>query len=91
LAERTIGLVARAEPLADACDVELVLAVLALHVWKAPVDSMHHAVADIALFNAVHLLVDVALPQQNGRDDVSVALLNEVLDRQSPLPDLALF
>jgi hypothetical protein len=43
--------------------VEFVLAVLTLHLWKAPVNSVHDAIADITLLNAIHLFIDVVLPK----------------------------
>lgn len=60
--------------------MELVFAVLALHVGQTSVNTMHHAVADEALFDTVHLFVNVVFPKKDSRDYVAVTLLNEVLD-----------
>lgn len=70
--------------------MELVLAVVALHRGETSVNTMEDAVTDVALFNAVHLLVDVGLPQEDGRDNISVARLDQVPDRQGPLGNLSL-
>ena len=43
--------------------MEFVIAVLALHAWKTLVCTMKHAVADVAFLDAVHLLIDVTLPE----------------------------
>lgn len=63
LAERTVALVARVEPLAYAIDMELVVTVLAGQGWQTAVRTMQHAVADRALLNTVHLIVNVLLPE----------------------------
>jgi len=80
LAERAVGLVARVEPLADAGHMELVLAVPTLHRRNRFVNGMQHAVTDEALFHAVQFLVDVALPEKDRRDDVTVARLQQIPD-----------
>ena len=55
LAERAIALVRRVEPLADAADVELVVAVLAGKFGQTFVCGVQSAVADAAVFDTVHL------------------------------------
>ena len=49
---------------------------------------MKYAITDIALFDAIHLFINIALPHQNSRDYVTVAALNQVPYRQRPLADL---
>ena len=51
---------------------------------------MQHAVANEALFHAVNLLVDVALPEEHGRYDISIPDLKQVTDGQGPLVLLAI-
>lgn len=90
LAEWTVALVTGLEPLADAADVELVLAVLTRHAGQRLVRRVEHAVADEALFHAVDLLIDITLPQQHCRYNVTVPDLQQVADGQSPLVLLAI-
>ena len=65
--------------------MEFVLAVLARHSWEAFVGWVKHAVADHAVFYTFDLSIDVALPKEYGRDDISVSQLKQVFDRQDPL------
>ena len=65
--------------------MELVLAVFAWESRQALVRGVQHAVADEAVFDALDFLVDVALPEQNCRDDISVPDLQQVFDGQNPL------
>lgn len=90
MAQWTVALVACSEPLADAGDVELVLAVLAWHAWQTLVGWVEDTVADEAVLNAVDLLVDVGFPEENGRDDVSIPDLEEILDGEHPFALLSL-
>jgi len=80
LAKGAVTLVGRVEPLADTSYVELVFAVAALHGGKGPIGRVLHAVANSALFHAFSLLVNVALPLQDGRNDVTIARLDQVAD-----------
>lgn len=64
------------------------MAVAAGKIRQAAVGAVQHAVANVAFFYALHLLVDVALPEQDGRDDVAVARLDQVSDRERPLAKL---
>jgi len=68
--------------------VELVFAVAALHGGKGPIGRVLHAVANSALFHAFSLLVNVALPLQDGRNDVTIARLDQVADAQGPFTNL---
>ena len=69
--------------------MELVTAVLAGQRRQAAVRGVQHAVADVALLDALHLFVDVGLPKEDGRDDVAVARLDQVTDGKGPLTHLA--
>jgi len=71
--------------------VELVFAVAALHGGQGPVGGVEHAVANSALFHAFSFLVNVALPLQDGRNDVTVARLDQVADAQGPFANLLRF
>jgi len=90
LAKRAVALVAGLEPLSDARHVELVLAVLARHSWEALVGRMQDAVADETLLDALYLFVDVALPEEDCGDDVTITNLQEIPDSEGPLVLLAL-
>jgi hypothetical protein len=81
LAQWAVGLVARLEPLLNAGHMELVLAVLARQSWQRLVCRVKHTVTDEAVFHPFDLFVDVRLPEEDGRDDVSVSQLQQVLDR----------
>lgn len=72
LAKRAITFVACFEPLSHTSYMELVLAVFARHSWETLVSRVKHTVADHAVLNSLDLFVDVALPKEDGRDDVSV-------------------
>jgi len=89
LTQRTITLVARVEPLANAPNMELVHAVFARQRRQASICAVEHAIADRAILHAVHLVVDVGLPHQDSADDVAIARLDEVADRQGPFAHLA--
>jgi hypothetical protein len=56
--------------------MKLIFAILALHVWQTSVNTVHHAVADEALFDTVHLFVNVVLPKKDCRDYIPITLLN---------------
>jgi hypothetical protein len=66
LAQGAVRFVGGVEPLADTGNVELVLAVPALHRGNGSVIGVQHTVADVALLDSGHFLVNVALPQQNS-------------------------
>ena len=85
MTERALALVAGFKPLADAGHVEFVLAVLARHARETLVGGVHHTVADHAVFHALDLLVQVALPKKHCRDNVTVPLLKQVFDCEHPL------
>lgn len=70
--------------------MELVLAILARQSWNRLVRWVNYAVADHAVLNAFNFLVNVCLPEQHGRNNVSVSELQEVLDCQDPLVLLSL-
>ena len=89
LAERAVALVAGVEPLADAIDMELVVAVLAGKGWQTAVRAVQNAVADRALLHTVHLVVNVLFPKQDRADDVTITRLDQVADGKRPLADLA--
>ena len=90
LAERAVALVARLKPLSDASHVEFVSAILARHSREALVSWVEHAVADHAILNTLNLFVDVALPKEDCRNNVSVSQLKQVLDGEDPLVLLSL-
>ena len=50
---------------------------------------MEHAVANRAILYTVHFIVNVGLPHQDSTDDVAIARLDEVADRQGPFANLA--
>jgi len=52
--------------------MELVVAVLAGELGQAAICCVEHTVADAAVFNTIHLLVNVLLPEEDGGNDVSV-------------------
>jgi len=80
LAEWAIRLIRSVEPLADAANVELVRTATTLHRWQRFVTRMHNAVANVAFFDALHLFVDVLLPQQDRRDDVAIPCVQQITD-----------
>ena len=80
LTERAVRLVGGIEPLADATNMELVATVLARQLGQTAVGSVQRAVANAAVLDAVHLLVDVLLPKKDRRDNVTVTRLNQVAD-----------
>jgi len=69
--------------------MELVLAILARHAGQAPVCWMEHTIANIAFLYAVDLFIDVAFPEEDGRDDVTIADLQEVSNGEHPFVLLA--
>jgi hypothetical protein len=46
--------------------MELIAAVLAWHGGQGLVGGVENAVADVTLFDTIHLVVNVVLPQQDG-------------------------
>jgi len=72
LAERTHTLVGGPEPLADAGNVEFVLACLAGHLRQALIGIMDNTVTNAAILDSLYFLVDVALPKQDSSDDVTI-------------------
>ena len=90
LADGTVALVRLAEPLPDASHVELVLASLARHFRQTLVSLMHHAVAYVAVLNAFDLPLNIGLPGQHSRDDISILDLYDLPDGQYPLSELLL-
>ena len=90
MAQRAVALVAGLEPLSDARHVELVFAVLARHSREALVGWMQDAVADETLLDALYFFVDVALPEEDCGDDVTIANLQKIPDSEGPLVLLAL-
>ena len=80
LAQWAIALVALIEPLADAGNVELIATVTARQGRQATVCTVQNTEADVALFDAFHLVIDVSLPEEDSTDDVAVARLDEVAD-----------
>ena len=70
--------------------MEFVAAGLALHRRETSVRAVHDRVADVALFDTLHLAVDVLLPHQDGGDDVSVTRLQQVANRQGPVAEFLL-
>jgi len=65
--------------------MELVIAVAARQRGEAPVRAMQHAIADAAILDAIHLVVDIALPEQDRTNDVAVTRLDEIANGQGPL------
>jgi hypothetical protein len=72
--------VALTEPLADAGHVEFVLACLARHLGETLVGFVDYAVANVAILNAVDLLLYVSFPSEDSRYDVSILELNDLSD-----------
>jgi len=69
--------------------MELVHTVLAGKGRHRSVNAMENTVADTAFFNTVHFLVDVGLPKEDGRDDITISRLDQVADGEGPLAHLA--
>jgi hypothetical protein len=90
LANRAVALVTLSEPLADASDVELILAGLARHLGQALVIFVHNAIADVAVLNAFDFSLDVSFPCENGRNDVSILELDNLSNSQDPFSKLLL-
>lgn len=76
-ANGTRGLVARAEPAIQAGTVELLLARLARELGQLVRVLVDDTVADVALFHALKLLVQVPLPEGESVEDGSVLVAEE--------------
>ena len=50
---------------------------------------MQHAIANVTFFDAVHLIVNVALPEQNRANNVAISGLDEIADGERPFAHLA--
>ena len=77
MTEWTIAFIACIEPLANAANMELVLAVLAGQRGQALICGVQDAIANMALLNPVHLIVNIRLPKQNCTYYVTVARLDD--------------
>ena len=78
------------EPLADAGYVEFVLACLARHLGETLVGFVDYTVANVAILYTVDLPLDVSLPSEDSRDNVSILELNDLSDGEDPLSELLL-
>jgi len=76
------------EPLPDASHMEFVLASLAWHLGEGVIDIMDHTVAYEALFHSFCFPLNVLLPLQDRRDDVSILHLQNLFDGKDPLSEL---
>ena len=84
LAEWAIALITGLEPFPDTANVELILAVLTRHSWETFVRVVQNTIANKAFFNTFNFFVNVAFPQKDSRDNISISDLQQIFDCQHP-------